>query len=560
MKKLVTVLFLCSVLLIPNLLAGGAAEAGAVKAAEDFSETGTLNVLWYAAGGTSGSFECVYRDYQSQVPDLLYDTLIKLDMEDTSKIVPRMADRWEVSADGLVYTFYIRENLNWTDGKPVTADDVVFSLEAQLRGYGIQNERGSFQFIKGAQEYFDKTANSISGVKAEGKKLTITLTQPYGFMMRTLATFVPYPRHLFPADVDYTKFGSYDYWKAPVHCGPYVLESVTFPDYCVLVRNDSWYGPRPGIKRVTGISFDAGGTDAAVAAMIAGRLDLAHSNAFNDVNIASNVVKQNPDYAYNAFFSPYYRLFTTNLTGSADGKWNKFMANADFRKAINLAIDKEAFASYFPGQAVALSTAVNPGDPLYDKSIPLFKRDVEAAKALLKKAGYDGSPIRIAYYYNDQMHNDLMDLTVQNLAEIGIPAESRVVIQDIYAAIYEQKNWDICYAGANQLSGVENYGVVNPGTIYDVYLGNEAVREELFGKYLKEVSATSDPARLKELAILLQQNSLNYGSPIPVISMNKMMIYNDAKWDFDPAWLKASDLAIYRTCDLRLETWKLNKK
>jgi peptide/nickel transport system substrate-binding protein len=236
------------------------------------------------------------------------------------------------------------------------------------------------------------------------------------------------------------------------------------------------------------------------------------------------------------------------------------MANADFRKAINLAIDKEAFASYFPGQAVALSTAVNPGDPLYVKSIPLFKRDVEAAKALLKKAGYDGSPIRIAYYYNDQMHNDLMDLTVQNLAEIGIPAESRVVIQDIYAAIYEQKNWDICYAGANQLSGVENYGVVNPGTIYDVYLGNEAVREELFGKYLKEVSATSDPARLKELAILLQQNSLNYGSPIPVISMNKMMIYNDAKWDFDPAWLKASDLAIYRTCDLRLETWKLNKK
>ena len=161
---------------------------------------------------------------------------------------------------------------------------------------------------------------------------------------------------------------------------------------------------------------------------MAGWLDLANSNAFNDVNIASNVVKQNPDYAYNAFFSPYYRLFTTNLLGSADGKWNKFMANADFRKAINLAIDKEAFASYFPGQAVALSTAVNPGDPLYDETIPPFKRDVEAAKALLKKAGYDGSPIRISYYYNDQMHNDLMDLTVQNLAEIGIPAESSIYL------------------------------------------------------------------------------------------------------------------------------------
>ena len=102
--------------------------------------------------------------------------------------------------------------------------------------------------------------------------------------------------------------------------------------------------------------------------------------------------------------------------------------------------------------------------------------------------------------------------------------------------------------------------MVNPGTIYDVYLGNLEVREELFGKHLKEVFATSDPERLKELAVTLQRNSLEYGSPIPVISMNKIMIYNDAKWDFDPAWLDASDLAIYRTCDLRLETWKLNKK
>jgi len=560
MKKLATVLLCLIILSMPSVFAAAQTEAApAAAVVTDYSETGRLNVLWFAAGGTDGTFECVYKDYQSQVPDLIYDTLLKLDMEDNSKLVPRMAERWEISADGLEYKFFIRENLNWSDGVPVTADDVVFSLQAQLRGYGIQNERGSFAYIKGADAYFKGEAETISGVKAEGKVLTITLDKPYGFFMRTLATFVPYPRHLFPADVDYKRFGTYDYWKAPVHCGPYLIESVRFPDYCVLVRNEKWYGPKPGIKYVQGMSFETGGNDAAAAAMIAGKLDLVHSNAFNDINFAQNIVKQNPDYAYNAFAAPYYRLFLTNLTTSADGKYNKFMQNADFRKAINLAMDKEGFASYFPGQAVALSTAINPGDPYYDKTIPLFKRNVEEAKKLLAASGYDGSTIRIGYYYNDQTTHDLMALAAQNLKEIGIKTEIQLYTQDLYAAIYERKNWDILYAGANNLSGIENYAVVVPGNVYDMYLGNIEVREALFGVHMKEVLATSDPAKLHQLANTLQKNGLEFGSPIPMISMNKIMVYNDAKWDFDPAWLKATDLAIYRTCDLRLESWKLLK-
>lgn len=561
MKKIVTVFACLLVLSTFGLFATGAKEqdTAAAEQVSDYSETARLNVLWYAAGGTDGAFECVYLDYQSEIPDLLYDTLLKLDMEDNLKYVPRMADRWEISEDGLVYTFHIRDGLNWTDGVPVTADDFVFSFEAQLRGYGIQNERGSFAYIKGAEEYLKGEADAIEGIAADGKTLTITLKQPYGFMMRTLATFVPYPRHLFPADVDYTQFATYDYWKFPIHCGPYILESVTFPDHCLLVRNDDWYGPKPGIKYVQGLSYETGGADAAAAAMIAGRLDLVHSNVYNDVNFAENIVDKNPDYAYNAFAAPYYRLFCTNLTGSADNKWNRFMANADFRKAINLAIDKQGIASYFPGQAVALSTAVNPRDPYYDTSIPLFERDVEKAKNYLASSGYDGSTLRIAYYYNDQITADIMDFVAQNLKEIGINTEIKLFSQNLYSAIYESKNWDILYAGANQMSGIENYAVVASGAVYDAYLGNVEMRDELFTRYIDEVRATNNPERLKELGAIMQRNGLEYGIPIPVIAMDKIMVYNDAKWDFDPAWLKGTDLAIYRTCDLRLESWKLLK-
>jgi ABC-type transport system substrate-binding protein len=222
-------------------------------------------------------------------------------------------------------------------------------------------------------------------------------------------------------------------------------------------------------------------------------------------------------------------------------------------------LDKEGFASYFPGQAVALSTAVNPRDPFYDTTIPLFKRDVETAKKLLAASGYDGSTVRIGYYYNDQIHHDLMELTAQNLREIGIRAEVQLYTQDLFSAIYERKNWDILYAGANQMSGIENYGVVVPGAVYDMYLGNREILEDLFGRHMKAVLATSDPNELRQLGYTLQRNGLEFGSPMPVIAMDKIMVYNDAKWDFDPAWLKATDLAIYRTCDLRLESWKLLK-
>lgn len=534
-------------------------KTGQETPGEDYSETARLNVLWSAAGGTDGKFECVYQDYQSQIPDLLYDTLIKLDLEDNQKYVNRMADDWSVSEDELVYTFHIRDGLSWTDGEPVTADDFVFSLEAQLRGYGVQNERGSFAFIKGAAEFAGGTADSIAGVAADGQTLTITLDQPYSFFLRTLTTFCPYPRHGFPEDLDYAQFGTYPYWENPIHCGPYKLESVSFPDSCLLVRNDDWYGEKPGIQYVQGLSYSTGGADAASAAMIAGKLDLVHSNVYNDINFAQNVVDKNPEYAYAAFTAPYLRYFATNMVGSADEKWNTFMGEPEFRRALELAMDKEAIASYYPGQAVALSTMVNPAETYYNSDIPAFKQNLEEAKTLLEKVGYDGSTVRVAYYYDDQISMDIIDLVCQNLGEIGVKAEPILFAQDLANAIYETKNWDILYCGGNQLSGIENYNIVSTGAIYDKYLGNEADRDELFTQYIEQVLATTDQTEWKRLGDIMQENGIAYAAQIPVIAMNKIMVYNDAKWDFDENWVSGTDLAIYRNCDLRLEQWKLNK-
>jgi len=116
-----------------------------VIAEEDYNETGVLYMLWHGAAGTDGRFECTYIDWQSSFPDLVYDCLVKLDMEDNSKIIPRMAESWEISEDNLTYTFTIRDGLTWRDGVAVTPEDFLWSVKAKIGFNGPVNDRGSWE-------------------------------------------------------------------------------------------------------------------------------------------------------------------------------------------------------------------------------------------------------------------------------------------------------------------------------------------------------------------------------------------------------------------------------
>ena len=538
------------------------AATEAAAPAEDPSETSHLTILWHQAGGTNGAFEPMWYDYQSSVPDLMYDTLVKLDMEDTAKVVYRIADKMDVSDDGLSYTFHIRDDAKWQDGEPVKASDVYWTWKAKCGGkYALSDDTTNATYVEGAQDYYDGKATEISGITVDEAANTVTfkLNALYGGFLRMMAVTGIFPEHCFTT-TDMMNIADDPYWQFPITCGPYKLVEVNFPDYCVLERNDDWYGPKPGIKTVYGRSFDATGEEAAINAMVAGELDWAHSNGFNDISVASNIASQNPDYNYAAFAASYFRYFSINQGESQDGKLNPWMKEPKFRQAINKAIDKNAFASYFPGQAVALSTCINPGDPLYNKDIPLFERDVEGAKALLAEIGYDGTPVRIQYYYSDQTTMDLMDLAAQNLSEVGIPAEATLMTGDLTAAISDIKNYDLLYGGLNSPSNADNYDGSSwtTGKATDARYCDTEYRASFYDPRQAIVNTSSDPAVIAQPLNEMQLQGLEDCYVMPCISMNKMFIYNDAKWDFDETWLKCNQLALYKCCDLRLETWKLN--
>jgi peptide/nickel transport system substrate-binding protein len=525
------------------------------SAEKDFTKTSTLNLLWAQGIGTDGMFMSPWTDWQSLYPDVLYDTLIKYDLGGKS-FVNRLASDWSVSKDSLTYTFTIRDNATWHDGKPVTAEDVVFSFNTMFKDMKSAFKQ-YYTSIEGSKEVIDGVANSVSGITSDGNVVNLKLSKPDSQLTHHLCRMVILPKHLLQ-HVDPLKVNTDEkFWSKPVGCGPYKIDKVSFPNYFTVVPYDGYYGKQPAIKNITFTSYATGGTEAITAAVIAGELDYINWTEVNDIAMAKNVIAKNPDMAYDLIPSTYLRGFYFNMVGSTDGKHNDDMQKKEVRQAINLLLDKEALASFYEGQATAMTTHVSPLSPEYNVDIPLFKRDVGKAKEMLKAANFDfNRPLRIIYYYTDQKTTDFMELLKQNLAEGGVKAECNLITGDLRKIIYELKNWDMCYGAGLSSTFFENFSMFNTGQLVDEYMGNIEYREATFRPLWNGYLAAKTQDEMKNYIDKLQVTANDFCGHIPVYSLNKVVLYNKAKFYFDPKWNMDREYAL-GFGDWGFDKWKL---
>jgi len=381
--------------------------------------------------------------------------------------------------------------------------------------------------------------------------------------MKALCQFIVYPKHLFSDLTNPLEFENHAYWKAPVGSGSYKFDSANYPDFVMLTRWDDYYGEKAAIKNVKFQSYATGGADAAAAAMIAGVLDQAAGNEFNDINFAKNIVDKNPDYAYGVVDSLYTRSFWFNQAGSQDGKQHPGNTNPRVRQAIAMLIDREGVASFYAGQATAMTTLVNPDSPDYNTDIPLFRRDIEGARKILEEEGFDfNHTLRLTTHYADQTTAVIMDYVIQNLADAGVKAEFILATGDLVEAFYTLRNYDMCYGAVPWSTFIEQFNIVKPGFgIYEEFHGEAsyADRQRLFGDLIAEYMNITNPVRHREILWELQANQIEYGVPIPLYSLNKVFTYNASKWSFDERYLQTNELALQNFSDLGVQYWKLLK-
>src|SRR5690348_2642700 len=160
--------------LVASLLGGGAAgfRPHAALAAEALIRArAAAGILVYANVGIQElpSIDTVNGgDFNSyQAVGVIYSNLVKLDSD--LRPVGDAASNWDVSADGLTYTFHLRHNVRFSDGTPVTAADVVYSFTRDLNPRFISNSHAALNHIVGALDVLNGKAKTVSGLKAIGK-------------------------------------------------------------------------------------------------------------------------------------------------------------------------------------------------------------------------------------------------------------------------------------------------------------------------------------------------------------------------------------------------------
>jgi peptide/nickel transport system substrate-binding protein len=342
-----------------------------------------------------------------QVTDSLVQYDARLDLQ------PRVAESWTFSNDHKELTFRLRPGVRWHDGQPVTADDVVFTVN-KVREPAVENRVWAplFRDLESVEAIDERTVRAVYG-KATPDDLE-------GWRLPLL------PRHLAAQDEDLL---TGEFARHPVGCGPFRFVSHVAEQEIVLEANDDYWDGRPAIDRLVFKIYPDQRT--AYQALLTGDLDIA------TVTSALWVEARNSSAADRLEAFSYANFSVWLIVWNQDGS-NPFFTDARVRRAMVLALDREPFiASVVHGQARPAATTYHPDTTWADPAVMPWPHDPVRAARLLDEAGWkdtdgdgvrdrDGQPFRFALMIpasKQQLSDQIAVWLQQSWADIGVSAE-----------------------------------------------------------------------------------------------------------------------------------------
>jgi len=351
----------------------------------------------------------------------LFEGLVTPDMA-TLEPRPGVAERWEVSADGLTYTFHLRANVTWSDGTPLTAKDFEYGARRLLAPrLGASHAEANLFFVRGAREYQGGRTKDFSsvGVKARDERtIEFTLARPTPFFLSALYLFFPVPQ----ATVE--KFAAMDErvnnWIRPgnlVGNGPFRLKAWKHDQGVVLERNPRyWDAAKVRLKEIHFLPIE--NTSAEETAFRTGQLHMTSLVPLNKVEVYE---REQPDRLKVVDDRGVY-FYSLNV--------NKPPLNdRRVRQALALAVDRERLTKHVTkGGKVPAFNFTPPGIGGYTAAARLTF-DPERARALLKEAGFEGGknfpPLELLVDARD--HHRVIAEAVQQMwrKELGVAVTLR---------------------------------------------------------------------------------------------------------------------------------------
>ena len=368
---------------------------------------------------------CQYNQVEQELCSLIFNGLIKLN--ERGEAIPDLAERWEISDDCLVYTFWLRRDVRWHDEVPFSADDVVFTVHAmQDAGY-----RGA--------PYLAELWQSVEVAKVNSHTVKFTPKEPFAPFL-DYTTIGILPAHLL-AEVPAESLPNDPFNLHPIGTGLFQVEEVT-AEHALLQANPLFYGPRPYLNKIEFRFYP--NHESVLGAYERG-----------EVQGISRVLPQDLPQAVEA--NSGLQLFSAQLTGytliflNLQDPELPFFQEKLVRQALLYAIDRQELVnSVLKGQGLVAHSPILRGTWAYDNGVVRYEHDPDQARDLLTRAGWrapnpplaeigetsgeDGvrekAGVKLAFTLltdDDPLHVELAEEIARQWEAIGVKATLRTI-------------------------------------------------------------------------------------------------------------------------------------
>jgi ABC-type transport system substrate-binding protein len=400
------------VLLAPLFGTSALASSAPAQAAAQPHWGGTINVAFAEDAVTLDPQVC-YDSVCWGAMGMLFDRLYDY-VKNTNNLFPEAASAFpKITNGGKTYTIPVRQGMKFSNGQPVTAQDVVYSLDRILNPKTESPVLGFWDGVVGAAK---GASGSVPGIKAIGKyTVQIDLTAPDRAFIYVLA--MPQASIIPVGSASKPGFA-----RHPIGSGPFTLVSWNSGVSMIFKRNpDYWDYPKPYVNEVY-FHLDVN-DNVALLQLEKGQIQvLGDGIPTSDFLSVINTPANKPLLQTRNLESTYFLTMNVQL---------KPFNNLDVRKAVELAVNKEYLLRLMDGQGEVANELIPPGVAGYQK-LPAVQQNDKEARELLAKAGYPNGFTTTLYSWNIEPWTTLDAAIDQELGEIGIKLKVKAIAENAF--------------------------------------------------------------------------------------------------------------------------------
>lgn len=354
-------------------------------------------------------------DVSMQVSEGLVETV-----SGSKEVKPDLATSWTISPDGLTYTFHIREGIKFSNGEPLTGEDVVYSIERETLPTA-----GDGAFI--APEIKKLSLVNPMTVRIQLKHVTASFLSIFAWVATGIV-----PKHVVQHESEKV------FALHPIGTGAFMLKSAS-PGFTniVMVRNPYYW--RKGQPYLNELSWNlVGESNARILAVRSGTATIDLNVPYSQASALQSSASGD-------------RLLIEPLLSLSSGAFNNLVApfsNLDVRKALNYATPRAAIIkAAFKGLGSPANSLMSNLMKYYNPNVPVFPYDISKAKALLKDSPYShGFNMSLLIYSGEPTSTLIASILQSTWAQIGVhlsirPLDPTTFITDQYKGAYQMLLW-----------------------------------------------------------------------------------------------------------------------